>query len=151
MCTSFGDTAASSSSTASDNVKKLQQQLNRYTQAGGAPLNLLVAPQPLQLTGVLDRDTAQRAVWIMAYRAGAADLQWHDQDSQKLITEAQNAWGDPIAFVNKNLSRVTQVVQVFADKSGIPAAKGGILPGMTPTLIVGGLVAGALLFMRGRK
>ena len=108
---------------------------------------MLVASQPLQITGMLDHDTAQRAVWILAYRAGAAQVQWHDQDSQKLIAEANSAWSDPVAFVNRNLARVTKIVTLFADKSGLPAPKG--LPiGLTPTMITAALVVGGLLLVR---
>lgn len=148
----LGDVASGSYAITVDDIKKLQQQVNRYTQDGGAPIQLRIGTAPVPVTGELDAQTATRALWIMQLRAGTVALAWEDVASKQLVDEAMKAWSDPAAFVRTNLARVTQVLKLFADKSGIPAAKGGLLPGLTPTMIAGGLAAAALLFIfRGGK
>jgi len=146
---SLGDVALSS--VTADDIKRLQQQINRYTMDGGAPVELRVGTAPIAVSGELDANAATRALWIMQLRAGKAALAWDDVASKQLVDEAMKAWGDPVAFVRQNMARVTQILKLFGDKMGVPAAKG--LPiGLTPTMIAGGLTAVALLVIfRGGK
>lgn len=149
VCSTFGlgDVASSSSAAPATDVEQLQRQINRYTLDGGAPVELRVGASPLPVTGMVDTQTATRALWIMQRRAGQANIEWGDGASKEILAEAMNAWGSPVTFVTKNLSRVIQIVKLYADKNGIPGPR-GTLAGMTPTVVAAGLALGALVLMR---
>lgn len=142
----LGDAVASSNVAEGSSVEQLQLQVNRFTMAGGAPVHLRASAAPVPITGELDSDTITMAVWIMQSRAAAAHVAWNDGASADLLREALTAWKDPRGYVTKNLSRITQTIRLYADKNGIPPASGKFI-GMTPSVVVGVLTAGALAFM----
>lgn len=112
--------------TGTDPALYLRAQLNRYTIAGGAPAtNFQIAPDALPLTTTIDLPTASRALFVLGRRAGAAYKQFpQDPATKALLATYANAWVDPIGYVTKNLSAVIDVVRLFADLLGLPAAKG---------------------------
>lgn len=103
----------------------LRAQLNRFTAAGGAPLQLRFATNPLPLVaGPVDADTANRALFVINMRAGYASAQQPSEATQKLLATYGSAWSNPVGYVTANLPIVTDVVRLFADSQNIPAAKG---------------------------
>lgn len=136
----------------------LRAQLNRYTTAGGASLEQSpIAPDALPLTTTIDAATASRALFVLGRRAGDAAQTFSDPATKALMLTYATAWSNPVGYVTANLPAVIDVVRLYADKKGLPAAKGvpTIIGGVAVTpdklLVVGGVVAAYYLFVKRRR
>lgn len=103
----------------------LRAQLNRYTIAGGATTaQSPIAADALPLTTTIDDTTAQRALFVLGRRAGAVNQTYQDAATKALLATYASAWSNPVGYVTKNLAAVIDVVRLYADKVGLPPAKG---------------------------
>jgi hypothetical protein len=137
----------------------LRAQLNRYTVAGGATTaQSPIAPDALPLVPSIDATTAARALFVLGRRAGDAAQTYKDAATTALLATYGAAWGDPIGYVTSNLPAVIDVVRLYADKQGLPAAKGvpSIVGGFELTtervvLLGGAAIAAYYLFGKRRR
>lgn len=141
-----------------DPVVYLRAQLNRYTAQAGAPIAFQYATTQLPLTSSLDGDVAARALWILNMRAGYASTMTADPATAALLQTYGSAWSNPVAYVEKNLSAVIDVVRLFGDSKGLPKAVGvaetSIIGDLSPQkiAIAGGLaVVGYLVLTRKKR
>lgn len=130
-------------------VKQLQAQLNRYvtdpnspvTQGGGFAVALPV-------TGVLDNETAKRALTIALLRA--TEAQDFDMGGQ-----VSTAFGNPVPFVTMRLPQMLQVATIYGDLHNFPPAQNPLsiidtLSSLNPTtaaLLTAGAVVAAMYFL----
>lgn len=144
----IGKLVPTSSLSGADAIRELQRQVNRYTLAGGAPINLRFGTEPVPVTGALDDVTITRAITIMQLRAGMAHIQWNDGATKELLDEVRSAWSAPRAFVTKNINRLIDIIKLFGDKMHVPPAKGAV-----STKTMGALAVAALgvLYVVTRK
>ncbi len=140
----------------------LRAQLNRYTIAGGASTaQSPIAADALPLTTTIDATTAARALFVLGRRAGDARMTYaftKDPAIDALLATYSAAWKDPVGYVTANLPAVIDVVRLYADKIGLPAAKGvpTIIGGfeLTPqrvALLGGAAIAAYYLFGKRRR
>lgn len=135
----------------------LRAHLNRYTAAQGAPLQLQVATAPLPLTTSIDDATANRAVWVLEWRAAAANKNFGDLASKTLVATIGNAWVNPVRYVTTNLPAVIDVVRLYGDANGLAPAKGvpqvssGGMSTEKIAIVAGGALAIYFLFVKKRR
>lgn len=135
----------------------LRAQLNRYTIAGGASTaQSPIAADALPLTNTIDATAASRALFVLGRRAGDANQTYKDAATAALMTTYAGAWRNPIGYVSSNLPAVIDVVRLYGDKLGLPAAKGvpSMIGGFTMTtekLVLLGAAAIAAYTMFGKR
>lgn len=133
----------------------LRAHLNRYTAAGGAPIEHRIAPDVLPLVDAIDNDTAIRALSVLGRRAGAAAKLYTDPATQALLRTIGQAYANPVGYVRTNLPMVIDVVRMFGDTLGLPPAVGIADPYVKKsnekTLIAVGAVAVGLLLISSRR
>ena len=144
--------------TGTDPALYLRAQLNRYTIAGGAPPAAIpIAVNALPLTTTIDDTTAQRALFVLRRRAADANQTYNDAATKALIATYGAAWANPVGYVNANLPMVIDVVRLYGDKLGLPAAKGvpSIIGGfeLTPerALLIGAAAIAAYTIFGGKR
>lgn len=102
----------------------LRAHLNRYTAAAGAPIGWRNWPTMLPLVAAIDAETASRAMWVISRRAGAASLAFSDAATKDLLKTVGQGWANPIGYITTNLPSVIDVVRLYGDANGLPAAIG---------------------------
>jgi hypothetical protein len=129
----------------------LQQHVNRFA-GPSAPAALRVRATPLPVTGVIDDATAIAAIVIAQRRAADALATYSDKASTDVLRDALVALANPVPFVRSHLPDMITIVSNYANAKGLPgpADSTTVLGMKKSTLIVAGLVVGALLFLKGR-
>lgn len=125
---------------ASDGIKQLQAQINRYTGFRD--------PVSLPVTGILDAETAKRALTIGVMRGSESE------DASTVVRYSSGLASNPVAFVNANLGELVQVVKIYADTHGLPPAKDVASADLGSPLFIAGIAAIAVvgaMYLFGQK